>query len=126
MIVLHYRYTKLNGNLNTIATLNISNLSDASGIVTLHKKCGIITAQISLTLNVELAQYGYICVANIPDASFFPNLQQIGAAIWTNKYLQPFHAGYVSVDTNGSIVIRTSEAISVNDRLNANLTWTVH
>lgn len=70
MIVLHYRYAKLNGNLNTIATLNINNLSDASGIVTLHKICGIITVQISLTLNVELAQYGYICVANIPDASF--------------------------------------------------------
>lgn len=56
----------------------------------------------------------------------FPKLAADRAAIWTNKYLQPFHAGYVSVDTNGSIVIRTSEAISVNDRLNANLTWTVH
>lgn len=89
----------------------------------LYKKCGIVTTQISLFLEVDLPQYGPKAIGKISNADFYPKADIIGAAVWTDKYLQPFHVGYINIDSAGNITIRTSAATPTGYRFNGNMSW---
>lgn len=113
---------EINSNLD-VTVLSITSLSDATGSITLYRKCGIVTAQISVVLGKELARYGNMTIGAIPDRQFFPKTEAICAAVWTDKYMQPFNTGYVNIDTYGTIHIRTSDAVSSGYRCYADLMW---
>lgn len=113
---------KINSNLD-VNILNINGLSNVTGVIILYKKCGIIIAKISLTLGTDLIKYASLNIGKIPNAKFFPATGVISSAVWTDKYLQPMHVGYVNVDNLGNIIIRTSNEASTGFRINANLSW---